>query len=145
MMAWLPFKRSQHPLDGFRREMDRVFEDFFSGWGVRKGQFLPPVDIHETESEVVVTVEVPGLTAKEIDISVSEDALTISGEKKGEHEEKGKNYHVVERSYGSFQRTIPLPAAVKSAEAAATCKEGVLTITLPKAEKAKVRKIEIKS
>ena len=144
-MAWLPFKKPRHPLEGFRGEMDRVFEDFLSGWGVRKGAFAPPVDVHETEADVVVAVEVPGMTAEEIDISVSNDVLSIRGEKKSEHEEKGRDYHVVERSYGSFQRSIPLPAAVKSDGATAACKDGVLTVTLPKAERARARKIEIKS
>ena len=144
-MAWLPFKKPGHPLEGFRREMDRVLEDFLSGWGARKGGFVPALDVHETESDVVVTVEVPGLSAKEIDISVSDDVLTVRGEKKTEHEEEGRNYHLIERSCGSFHRSVPLPASVKSGEAAASCKEGVLTVTLPKAEKARARKIEIKS
>lgn len=145
-MAWLPFKKSGHPLEGFKREMDRVFEDFFSGWGARRGggEFVPPVDVHETESDVVVTMEVPGLSATEIDISISSDVVTIRGEKKSEREEKGRNYHVLERSYGSFQRSVPLPAAVESDKAAASCKDGILTVSLPKAEKARARKIEIK-
>ena len=144
-MAWLPFRKSGHPLDGFKREMDRVFEDFFSGWGARKGEFIPPVDVHETESDVVVTMEVPGLSANEIDISVSNDVITVRGEKKSEHEEKGGGYHVVERSYGRFQRSVPLPTAVVSDKAEAKCQDGVLTVSLPKAEQAKARRIEIKS
>lgn len=144
-MAWLPFKKSEHPLEGFRREVDRVFGDFLSGWGVRRGEFMPPVDVHETESEVVVTVEVPGLTAEEIDISVADDVLRVRGEKRSEHEEKGRSYHVVERSYGSFQRAIPLPTSVASEKATADCKDGVLTVSLPKAERARAKKIEIKS
>lgn len=144
-MAWLPFKKPGHPLEGFRREMDRLFEDVLSGWGVRRAEFLPAVDVHETEAEIVVTAEVPGLKAEEVDISISNDVLTIRGEKKGEREEKGRNYHVVERSYGSFHRSVPLPAAVDSEKATASCKEGVLTVSLPKVEKAKAKKIDIKS
>jgi HSP20 family protein len=102
------------------------------------------VDVRETETEVVVEAEVPGLKADELDVSVSNGTLTIRGERKSEREEKEGDYHMTERSHGSFSRVVSLPAAVKADGAAAKHENGIVTITLPKTEHAKPKKIEVK-
>jgi HSP20 family protein len=153
-MAWLPWRRPKgqgeslaHPAARFRRDMERAFEDFVSGawlpesWG---GAALPALDMRETESDVIVDVEAPGFKPEEVDISVTDQTLTMRGEKKSETEEKKGDYHVSERSYGSFSRTVKLPAAVDADQATAQHKDGVVTITLPKTEKSKPKKIEVK-
>jgi HSP20 family protein len=98
------------------------------------------VDVVETDKEIQVAVELPGLEEKEIDVSLSPTTLTISGEKRQEKEEKGHNYVRAERSYGSFKRSIPLPSEVDASKADAVFQKGVLTVTLPKAVKAEARK-----
>ena len=158
-MAWLPWRRSkeaggEHPISRFRREMDRMLDEFTRGffpslpfstglptWEGTSGLAL---DVRETESEVIVEIEVPGLKPGDLDISVTETALTVKGEKKSERDEKEGDYHVTERSYGGFARTVQLPSPVDSAKAEAIHRNGVVTIRLPKTEKGKGRKIEIK-
>ena len=103
------------------------------------------MDVAETEGEVVVKAEVPGIDPKEINISLSGDVLTVKGEKKSEREEKKENYHLVERSYGAFLRSVTLPAAVNADKIEANYDKGVLTITCPKKEKVKPKQIQIKA
>ena len=103
------------------------------------------MDVTETAEAVVVKAEVPGMDAKEINISVTGDVLTIKGEKKSEREEKEENYHLVERSYGSFSRAMTLPAAVNLDKIEARYDKGVLTVTCPKKEEVKPKSIEIKT
>lgn len=152
----IPWKRSEreattrvemeHPLRVFEREMNRLFDDFLSpfgsfGWGdERLVTFSPRVDVVENDKEVKISAELPGMEEKDINVSLARDALTISGEKREEKEDRGKNFYRMERSYGSFQRTIPLPCEVDSDRASATFKKGVLTITLPKTAEAQCRK-----
>ena len=124
-----------------QREMDRLFEDFFR----RGGLMRPSVDVVETDDTVVVKAELPGMEPKDVDISVSGDKLTIKGERKAEKEEKGKTFYRMERCYGSFCRTIELPASVEADKAKADYKNGVLEITLPKTEQVKAKKIPIKT
>ncbi|MCX5891370.1 MAG: Hsp20/alpha crystallin family protein [Deltaproteobacteria bacterium] len=132
-----------------RREMDRLWEDFF-GRGPRalrpwSEEWVPAVDVAEAADKVTVKAEVPGLDPKEIDISLVGDLLTIKGEKKSEREEKKENYHLVERSYGSFSRAIRLPAAVDADKIEARYDKGVLTVTCPKKEGVKPKAITIKT
>ena len=105
---------------------------------------VPPLDVSETEENILVKVEVPGIEPKDIDISISGDTLTIKGEKKSEKEEKGRNYHFMERSCGSFSRSVGLPTSVKFEQVKAEYKKGILEITLPKSEKSKIKKIPVK-
>jgi HSP20 family protein len=145
LMEWRPFRE----ISRLRREMDRLWDDYFGAGrrGLRplQAEFAPAVDIKETDTEIVVKAEVPGIDAKDINISVAGDVLTIKGEKKSEREEKEENYHLVERSYGSFSRSLGLPAAVDLDKVEAKYEKGVLTITCPKKEAAKPKAIEIKS
>jgi HSP20 family protein len=138
-----------HEASRLRRDMDRLWEDFF-GPGFRgqrhwTEEWTPAVDVAETPEKVTVKAEVPGLDPKEIDISLVGDLLTIKGEKKSEREEKKENYHLVERSYGSFSRALRLPAAVDADKIDAKYDQGVLTITCPKKEPVKPKAIEIKA
>ena len=149
LTVWRPF-RELTPFGDFermRRDMDRMWDSFFEG-GTLRGEegreWLPSLDVAETKNEIVVKAEVPGLDPKDIDISLSDGLLTIKGEKKQEREEKEENFHLVERSYGSFARSIRLPNEVQSDKINASYKNGVLKIVLPKSEEAKKKEIKIK-
>ncbi len=139
LAPWRPFK----DLSSFR---DRLCDSSF--WGrPLAGMYewvVPSLDLSETKDNFVVKAEVPGMDAKDISISLTGDVLTIKGEKKQEKEEKEEDYHVVERSYGSFSRSIRLPAEVESGKVEASYKHGILRITLPKSEKVKAKKVKIK-
>ena len=145
IVEWKPFRE----VSRLRREMDRLWDDYF-GSGRRAlqplpAEFAPAVDVKETADQIVVKAEVPGMDAKDINISVTGDVLTIKGEKKSEREEKEENYHLVERSYGSFSRSLAMPAAVDMDKIEAKYDKGVLTITCPKKEEVKPKAIEIKT
>jgi len=130
------------------REMSKLFSDFFGDIGIMPGkdaEWAPRLDIAENEKEFIVKAEVPGIDSKDLDISVSGDVLKISGEKKAEHEEKKNNYHRIERSYGSFMRTVQMPAAVDSSAISAEMKNGVLEIMIPKKAVEERKKIEVKT
>ncbi len=149
LQIWRPFRELApfREFDGMRREMDRLWDSFLERRPVKaeeEGGFLPALDLAETDSELVVKCEVPGLDPKDIDISLSDGMLTIKGEKKQEREEKEADYHLVERSYGSFTRSIRLPKEVQGGKISASYKNGILKITLPKSEEAKKKEVKIK-
>ena len=143
IMEWRPFRE----VSRLRREMDRLWEDYF-GAGRRglqpMAEWAPAVDVSETGDRIVIKAEVPGIEVKDIDISLSGDVLTIKGEKKSEREETKEDYHLVERSCGSFFRSLKLPAAVEVDKIEAIYEKGVLTVTCPKKEGVKPKTIEIK-
>jgi HSP20 family protein len=145
-MALLPVhKRSGSDLARLHRDMDDLFGSFFGDWPVLSERNVwPAIDIADSENEITVKAEVPGCKAEDIDISVHGSTLTISGEKKAEEEKKEKGYYHLERSYGSFRRELGLPNDVDPSKVEASCKNGVLTITLPKSEKAKAVKVKVK-
>lgn len=132
------------------REMDSLFDRFFgeNRWleHPMTRTFAPALDISESEDELVVKAELPGVDPKEVDVNLTGNLLTIKGEKRDEREEKGSSFHRVERSFGSFSRSFQLPCDVEEEKIAATYKDGVLELRLPKTEKAKIktRKIEVK-
>ncbi len=144
IMDWRPFRE----VSRLRREMDRLWEDYF-GAGRRalqpQAEWAPAVDVSETGDRIVIKAEVPGIEVKDIDISLSGDVLTIKGEKKSEREETKEDYHLVERSSGSFFRSLKLPAAVEVDKIEARYEKGVLTVTCPKKEEVKPKTIEIKA
>jgi HSP20 family protein len=145
IMEWKPFRE----VTKLRHEMDRLWDDYF-GSGRRafkpmQAEWIPSVDVSETADKVTVKAEIPGIDSKDIDISISGDLLTIKGEKKTEHEEKEENYHLVERSCGSFSRSLRLPVGVVADKIEASYKQGVLTIVCPKKEEVKAKAIEIKA
>jgi HSP20 family protein len=127
--------------------MDKLWGRFFEDWPSVKplrGEWAPSLDVSETKQNVVVKGEVPGMDPKDIDISYADGVLTIKGEKKQEQEENDENYHVVERRYGSFSRSIRLPHEIQSDKIKASYKNGVLKVSLPKSEEAKKKEIRIK-
>lgn len=138
----VPLRRDDvHPIQRLHDEMDALFNDFFRGFsmepveGRQAGSFSPNIDIAETDKEIKVSAELPGMDDKDIEVSLNKDSLTIRGEKKEEKEDRGKDYFHVERSYGSFSRTIPLPVEIESDKAEAYFKKGVLTVKIPKTAK----------
>jgi HSP20 family protein len=107
--------------------------------------FTPAFDVSETENELILRAEIPGMDKKDIDIQLTDGVLTIKGEKRHEKEDKEENYHFIERSYGTFSRSMRVPFDVEIEKVDATYKDGVLKVTLPKSETAKLRKIDVKS
>ncbi len=147
-MTLIPYtKRNGNALSTLHNEMDDLFDSFFRGLDkpFRGYKAWPAIDVAEDENAITVRAEVPGCTAEDIDISVYGNTLTISGEKKLREEKKEKGYYHVESSYGTFRRELSLPTDVDSEKVDATCKDGILSITLPKAAKAKTMKIKVKS
>jgi len=152
----IPVKREENdPVYHLQRNMNQLFDDFFNGFslspfrefGESFGAFNPSIDVSENENEITIAAELPGLSEDDIEVSLAHNMLTISGEKKEETEDKGKNYYRMERTYGSFQRRIPLPSEIEEDKIEANFKKGVLTITLPKTEEARkqVKRITVKS
>jgi HSP20 family protein len=137
----------QGPLGNLREEMEqlvsRTFGEDVALWPSER--ILPSLDLAETDGAVEVRVDIPGMEAKDIDIQVNGNLLTISGERKEEREEKGKTFHRVERRVGSFSRTVTLPCPVKEEAVDAQYKNGILTVKLPKTEEAKSKKITVKT
>jgi len=144
-----PKNDESHPIATLQRDMNRVFEGFWNRvgdldwpWGGSEAKS----DVVETKDAVEVSIELPGLEMKDIEVSVTDDVLTVKGEKKIERQEEKKGYYLSERSYGAIYRTIPLPPGVDGEKAEASFKNGVLTIKLPQTAEAqaKVKRIEVK-
>jgi HSP20 family protein len=150
------FTRRNDGLGSLLREIERTFDDFsrrgplagFPGFG-GEGATMPKIDVSEGKDAIEVTAELPGCEEKDIDVTLKEGVLTIRGEKKTERDEtdKDRNWHMVERSYGSFSRSIPLPFTPESGKVEAKFDKGVLRVRLPKPAEAvkKEKKIEIRS
>lgn len=124
--------------------LDREISDILDDGSFGTSFWTPAVDVAENENEVQVKVELPGISKDDVKITMQENILTIRGEKKQENETKNSEYRRVERSYGSFQRSFTLPTSVKHDEIEASYKDGILTVTLPKAEEAKPKQIDVK-
>lgn len=140
--------RNDNPFVSLQREVDRLFHDFtrgFPAFGNGKADMLPSMDVTETDKEIEITAELPGLEEKDVQINVSDNVLTIRGEKKAEKEEKDKNYRLIERSYGSFERTLELPQGVNADAIKANIAKGVLKVTVPKPAPSQVKKIDVKA
>lgn len=148
LVRWSPIRDLANEIFDLQREINRMFDRFFRGFGeeeeVRLATWSPRVDISETDDEYIVRAEVPGVSKDDIKITVKDNLVTIKGEKKQEKETKNENFHRIERIYGSFSRTFTLPGAVKVDKVEAKFKDGVLTIKLPKVEEEKPKEIEIK-
>ena len=132
----------------FKREMDRLFERFLEPvWAEMSqvGEWEPKADVTEDGDAITVKAELPGVEQKDIAVSIQDGMLLINGEKESEKEEKDKRYHRVERTYGAFSRAMRLPSAVDGSKATADFKNGVVTITLPKAPEAKGTTIPVKA
>ena len=142
-------RRMGHPLQRLHWGIDRLFDDFIQDWDwpatLEEGVLAPRTDVSETDKEVTVTAEMPGLDEKNIDVSLERDSLVIRGNKESKKEDEGKSYYRVERAYSSFYRVIPLPCEIDDKKIKAVYKKGLLTVLLPKAHDAarKRKQIEI--
>jgi HSP20 family protein len=145
-MNLIPFTREKNELARLHRDMDDLVGSFFGGRPTLFNERMvwPALDISEDVNAITVKAEVPGCKAEDVDISVQGNTLTISGEKKHEEEKKEKGYYYAERSYGSFRRDLALGSEVDASKIDAACKDGILTITLPKSERAKAIKVKVK-
>jgi HSP20 family protein len=143
-----------NPFTELHRQMNTLFDDFFRGfeapdWSASRGlaksfrSVAPRIDVSEDDEEITVEADLPGLDDKDIDVSLDGNVLTIAGEKSQEREEKKKDYRVMERSYGSFRRSVTLPEGIDRDHVKAHFKKGVLNVTIPKTEKAKSERKKI--
>jgi HSP20 family protein len=143
-----------NPFDQFRREMDEMFHGFLSDWPMRSSllerrlrEFVPQIDVDESEKELRVTAELPGMDEKEVEVTLTQGVLTIKGEKREENEENKRDSHLSELRYGMFERSLQLPTGIDADKAKASFKKGVLKITLPKTAEAQSsrRRIEVET
>lgn len=143
LVRWDPFRE----VSFLRNEINRLFEDSFRGRGDGEAfaAWSPAVDIYETDNDIVIHAELPGMELKDIDIQVSGNLLTIKGEKRAVKDVKEENVHRTERVYGIFQRTFTLPETVAREKVNAAYKDGVLTLSLPKVPETKPTKIAVKA
>ena len=145
MFELVPWRRNRGALARPRSDLFNWFLEEFTLpdlWTAEQ-EWVPPFDISETENEIVVKAEVPGMEVKDIDITLTDGLLTIRGERQLEKEDKRENYHRIERQFGSFSRSFNLGEKVKADGIEAAYKDGLLTVTLPKVEESKPKKIEV--
>jgi HSP20 family protein len=158
LRSLIPFRGSSSPMrpemnvfGTLHREIDRLFDDFTRGFGATGMQamsnLVPSIDASETDKEIVITAELPGLERKDVEVSLDDNILTIRGEKEIEAEQKddkSKNVHVSERAYGLFYRMLELPTGIDPSTVQATMSKGVLKVTIPKPTRSEAKKIEVK-
>ncbi len=130
-------------IDTLRRQMDRVFDDLVGFNGLTEETWKPAIELVDNEDTLVLKASLPGLEAKDLDVSVTRESVTIAGEHRYEKKTEEKGYYHSEFSYGKFQRTVALPVAIKNEEVKAEFDKGILTLTLPKVEEAKDKVIKI--
>jgi HSP20 family protein len=127
-------------------EMQRLQDEFFRPWGnAQRSALRPAVDIHEDETSIRVLAELPGLRAEDVSVEVEDNVLTLSGERKLEHEDKREGYHRIERAYGSFSRSFVLPRTVDTQGIEAEMKDGTLHLRLPKRAESQPRRIDVRA
>ncbi|HWR98025.1 MAG TPA: Hsp20/alpha crystallin family protein [Candidatus Methanoperedens sp.] len=144
VIRWTPFRE----LSTVQERMNRLFEDvmrapYRSDEGLAASAWAPAVDIYETDKEIVLKAELPEMQEKDIDIKVEDNVLSITGERRMEKEVKEENYHRIERSYGSFNRSFTLPRTLDPEGIKAAYKDGVLKVNIPKKEEVKPKQIKI--
>jgi HSP20 family protein len=146
LVPWTPMRN----LASFQGEMNRLFNEFFrggngeeAGWGVPT--WTPPVDIYETDDELVLQAELPGVSKEDVSIELQQNTLTLRGQRKHAAEVPAERYHRVERAYGTFQRSFVLPMMVEQDKVQATYHDGLLELYLPKSAMAKAKRIAIAS
>jgi HSP20 family protein len=145
-------EKERFPLQSLRNEVERIFDDFFDGSSspllerrtFGPSLFTPALDMKETDANLVVEVELPGLEAKEVDVQVEDGTLVLRGERKQEKEEKTKQWHRSERYWGKFERRVALPEYADVEKIDATCKNGVLTVVVPKKAGVKPKAINVR-
>lgn len=148
IVKWNPLRE----LETMRRDMERLFEEFFEPSPRRRWRWLskaeaetvsPSIDVYDKKNEIVIKAELPGVEKENIDLTISENSLIIKAESKKDEEIKEEDYYSREIHYGTYSRTITLPAEVDSSKAKATLKNGILEIVLPKKEEAKPKEIKV--
>jgi HSP20 family protein len=147
MFEMVPWRRYRTALARPKKDLFHwFFEDFdLPAFGPGEREWIPAFDVSETEGEIIVKAEIPGIKVEDIDITLTDGLLTIKGERKMEKEDKQENYHRIERQFGTFSRSLNLGLKVKADGIDAGYKDGILTVTLPKAEEDKPKKIEVKN
>jgi HSP20 family protein len=138
IIRWDPFREMTQVQSQFNRLVDQV-------WGGRQESWLPAVDVFDKADAVVVKAELPGMDADDIQIEVDDNVLTIKGERKFEEQVEEERYYRVERRFGSFQRSLALPQGVQADQIQAGYEDGILTVSVPKAEEKKPKRIEVKA
>ncbi|MGE9008572.1 Hsp20/alpha crystallin family protein [Leptospira interrogans] len=138
-------RRDTNPFSFLQQEIDQLFDGVSRTIPGFTTSTMPSMDIGETDKAIEITAELPGLEKKDVELNVTDNLLTIRGEKKNEREEKTKDYHLVERSYGSFSRSVELPAGVKVDDITAEIANGVLKVTVQKPAPKQAKQIDIKT
>ncbi|MGF1491327.1 MAG: Hsp20/alpha crystallin family protein [Microcoleaceae cyanobacterium] len=141
LIRWEPFRE----IDSLQREMNRLFDGALSAGSSRDSSsaFMPLAEVHETSEAVLLKLEVPGMEAKDLDIQVTADAVAIGGDRKSETKTEEQGMTRTEFRYGSFRRVIPLPARIQNTNVQAEYKDGILHLTLPKAEEEKNKVVKV--
>jgi HSP20 family protein len=141
LVRWDPARE----IDSLQGDMNRLFDRFFDrpGNGSSASRWIPAMDLVETDENLVLRADLPGMGEKDVNIEIKDGVLTISGERRSEHEEKGEGFHRVERSYGTFSRSLSLPDGVDPQRVAADFKDGVLEVRIPKPEQTKPTRVAI--
>jgi HSP20 family protein len=143
LIRWDPVRE----LDSLQGDMNRLFDRFFEGRSANSGgavrRWIPAMDLVETGDHLVLRADLPGMSEDDVDIEIKDGVLTVSGERKAEHEEKGEGFHRVERSFGSFSRSLSLPDGVDAGRIEANFADGVLEVRVPKPEESKPTRVQI--
>ena len=142
LVRWDPIRE----LDSLQGDMNRLFDRFFEGRaanGSTARRWIPAMDPVETEDHLVLRGDLPGMTEEDVDIEIKDNVLTVSGERKAEHDERGEGYHRVERAFGSFSRSLTLPPGVDAGQVSAKFESGVLEVKIPKPTEAKPTRVQI--
>ncbi|GIU99316.1 MAG: molecular chaperone [Actinomycetota bacterium] len=145
IVRWDPFRDLVSIQDELNRLFDRTFRGFEPLRPSAAGTWMPAMDVYETEDKLVAKVELPGIDPEDVEVAVEDGTLTISGKREFSSEVKEENYHRIERRYGAFSRAITLPPTVDTEKVEARFDKGVLTVEVPKTEKAKPKKIKVKA
>ncbi|MBM3666750.1 MAG: Hsp20/alpha crystallin family protein [Actinobacteria bacterium] len=142
LVRWDPIRE----LDSLQGDMNRLFDRFFDGRPANGGatrRWIPAMDLVETDEDLVVRADLPGISEDDVEIEIKDNVLTVSGERKSEHEQKGEGYHRVERAFGRFARSLSLPRGVEADAVSAGFSDGVLEIRIPKPAETKPTRVEI--
>ena len=142
IVRWDPVRE----LDSLQSDLNRLFDGFFQSRtanGSASRRWIPAMDLAETEDQLVLRADLPGLTEDDVDIEIKDGVLTVTGERKAEHEEKSEGYHRVERAFGSFSRSLSLPQGIDAGAVSASFDRGVLEVRIPKPEERKATRVEI--
>lgn len=145
MMALVRWDPSRE-LDSLQSDMNRLFDGFFGGRqanGSTHRRWIPPMDLVETEDELILRADLPGLGEDDVEIEIRDGVLTVTGERKAEHEEKSEGFYRVERAFGSFSRSLSLPRGIDAGEVSAAFERGVLEVRIPKPEERKPTRVAI--